>query len=682
MLPLFNQCFGVMPDAVILVDGQGCIVQANARAREMFGYVGDADLVGVNVDSLVPERSRAHHQQLVAGFIARPRMRPMFASDHALVGRRQDGSDFPVEIALAPLQTEAGPCVLASIRDVSESMRARQVLLRARYDRLVARVGELVVMSSEQDAIVAQLPCEIADALPADAVAILLSKADGMKSLLRAECGLGGLPPAQLDAALAGLVSDDSPAHVDVAGEPQVITDLSAAVDSPGSLLLREAGFHSVLFVALAGREGPVGALIALSRKPGGFDKDSHFCLSTVANLLSGLIQRRRTEEQLAHSLRLDAIGRLTGGIAHDFNNMLTVVSGNLQLIRISCPDPVPIDDMLDSAQRAVDSASQLTAKLLTFARRQHLQPQWIDTSTMLGEMGVLLRRTLGETIDVDIDIPLELPALYADRGQLESALLNLALNARDAMPRGGQLRIEARSIELGVQEAERSDVEPGQFLCLTVVDTGLGMEPQTLERAFEPFFTTKSPSEGNGLGLSMVYGFVRQSGGHVRAESRLGYGTRIDLLLPLARGGVGAVRPVATEEAGSDADPGGDEDVLVVEDDQDVRRVTVAFLRSLGYHVDDVASAEEALDHVKHHSGVALVLSDVVLGSGKSGIELLQELEVLRPELPVLLTSGYEHETLQQLGISAGRFELLQKPYRRRQLALLLRRKLDAATD
>jgi CheY-like chemotaxis protein len=179
-----------------------------------------------------------------------------------------------------------------------------------------------------------------------------------------------------------------------------------------------------------------------------------------------------------------------------------------------------------------------------------------------------------------------------------------------------------------------------------------------------------------------MVYGFVRQSGGHVRAESRLGYGTRIDLLRPLARGGAGAVRPVATEEAGSDVDPGGDEALLVVEDDPEVRRVTVAFLRSLGYHVDDVASAEEALDHVKHHPGVALVLSDVVLGSGKSGIELLQELDDLRPDLPVLLTSGYEHETLQQLGISAGRFELLQKPYRRRQLALLLRRKLDAATD
>lgn len=672
MFAFFDQCFQVAPDAVMLVDEQGTIVRANARAQSMFGYASD-ELIGKQVDQLIPDRSRDHHRQLFAEFMASPRPRPMFGLDQALSGRRKNGTVFPVEIALAPLQTDEGACVLASIRDVSESERTRRALLRARYDRLVARVGERVLTSADEAAVLAQLPREIAEALPADAVAIVASEVDRGPILLQSDHGLNELSPADLLEVLGG---ESRFAQMSTPSAPLIIDDLSADSEYPSSVL-SEAGFHSILYVTLAGRDAALGGLIALARTKNGFDADCRACLGTLANLLSSMLQRRRTEEQLAHSLRLDAIGRLTGGIAHDFNNLLTVVSGNLQLIELSEPGNTAIKDMLDGAQHAVDSAAQLTGKLLTFARRQHLSPQWIDPASMLRDMGTLLRRTLGETINVDIDASTDLPPLYVDRAQLDSALLNLALNARDAMPRGGQLRIEARPTELTRLDAERLSVEPGPFLSLVVADTGLGMAAETLRHALEPFFTTKSPSEGSGLGLSMVYGFVRQSGGQVRLDSRLGYGTRVELLLPLRTDAAAHYLPISTEHVPLPADLLGNERVLVVEDDSAVRQVTVAFLHSLGYQVDDVASAEDALERIGQHADLALVLSDVVLGSGLSGVELAQQILALRPDLPVLLTSGYEHETLQQLGISAGRYDLLRKPYRREQLALVLRRLL-----
>lgn len=678
MFTLFDQLFEVVPDAVILVDRQGVIVHANAHACDLFGY-SNHDLVGERVDALVPDSVRGRHSQHRADYMDRPRVRPMGTRGQALIGRRRDGSEFPVEIALSALRTEEGPRYLASIRDISESQRVRQALLRARYDRLVARVGELVVMSTDVDSVMAQLPREIADALQVDAVAIASSRAERGRVQLRAACGLDRLVPAQLDWAMG---PDNPFGHVIASGEPLTLDDLNHASSQFTERALRDAGFRSAVFVPLADREGRLEALVALSRQAGSFDQDSRHCLGSVANLLSALIQRRHTEEQLAHSQRLDAIGQLTGGIAHDFNNLLTVVSGNLQLIEIACPDLDPVQEMVRGAHRAVDSAAQLTAKLLAFARRQHLSPQWIDTLAMLDEMGTMLRRTLGETIRIDIEAPADLPPLFVDRAQLESSLLNLALNARDAMPRGGHMRVDARVIDLHCSDAERFAVQPGAFLALAVTDTGMGMKPEILEHVFEPFFTTKAPGKGNGLGLSMVYGFVRQSGGHVLVESRLDQGTRIEMMLPLRSEQTGERTPIQAEATQPIADLRGDERILVVEDDPEVRSITVTFLSTLGYQVDSTPTAEQALDMVMRETDIALVLSDVVLGSGMSGVQLAKALESSRPGLPVLLTSGYEHQTLQQLGIPSGQFEFLRKPYRREQLAALLRRRLRSESN
>ncbi|AVP98167.1 histidine kinase [Ahniella affigens] len=675
MSALFDQLFEVVPDAVILVDRRGVIVHANTHASDLFGY-SHRDLVGETVDALVPDSVRGRHSLHRADYMERPRVRPMGTRGQALVGRRKDGSEFPVEIALSALETEDGPRYLASIRDISESQRVRQALLRARHDRLVARVGELAVNSTDVDSVLTQLPRDIAEALQIDAVAIASSRSDRNRVHMRASCGLDHIPTSNLDWSL----DIGNPfGHVITTGESLTLDDLTASTVEFEQRTLRDSGFRSALFVPLADRDGRREALIALSKQAHSFDQDSRFFLGSVANLLSALIQRRHTEEQLAHSQRLDAIGQLTGGIAHDFNNLLTVVSGNLQLIEISCPDQENVQEMVRGAHRAVDSAAQLTAKLLAFARRQHLSPQWIDTEAMLREMGALLGRTLGETVQINVDASADLPPLFADRAQLESALLNLALNARDAMPRGGQILIKARMLDLEAEDASHFEVAPGRFLTLAVTDTGIGMKPEILEHIFEPFFTTKGPGKGNGLGLSMVYGFVRQSGGHVHVESQVGQGTRIEMLLPLqpdaAKG-----QTVADLVVSEPVDPLlGTERILVVEDDQDVRAITITFLRSLGYVVNAASTAEQALEMIAEQDDIAVVLSDVVLGSGMSGVELAQALETLKPRLPVLLTSGYEHQTLQQLGVPSGQFEFLRKPYRREQLAMLLRRKLKS---
>jgi nitrogen-specific signal transduction histidine kinase len=359
--------------------------------------------------------------------------------------------------------------------------------------------------------------------------------------------------------------------------------------------------------------------------------------------------------------------------VAHDFNNLLTVVSGNLQLLEMELTDRPSAQELIQSALRGVARGAELTRKLLTVARRQRLSPRAIDARALLEELGALLKRTLGEAVAVEIACEPALWPAYADPGQLDAALTNLALNARDAMPRGGRLSISVRPYEARDVDDVPKELKPGRYLRFTVADTGMGMPPEVLARAFEPFYTTKESGKGSGLGLSMVYGFVRQSGGQLEVDSRLGYGTRIDLYLPAAEAPEPAAEPAP--RAGADR---GRETVLVVEDEPEVRGIAIAFLRSLGYAVHAAADAREALELLRDQPEIGLMFSDVVLGSGMNGIELAQEALRLRPGLPVLLTSGYEREAAE--GGADAPFELLRKPYRREELAQALRLALERA--
>jgi len=655
MAPMFRELFEAAPDAMVVVDRAGHIVRANPQAERLFGY-DEAQLQGQPVEMLMPPAARDVHHGHRQTYIDNPRLRPM-GSGQELTGLKRNGQQFPVEIALSPINTPEGRMFLASIRDISETQRARQAIARARYDAVVAQIGQHALASPDLDVALAHAPKLVVEALAIDAAAIVFRH--GRQAQTRAAHGVA---PELLDGMSWSALIPDRRDETAAGSDRAIVMDRA---------LLAGSGFGDAVVVPLIDLGEPTGALVAMQREQRHFDHDALHFLQSVANLLASAMQRAHTEEQLSHSQRLDAIGQLTGGVAHDFNNLLTVVSGNLQILEDELADRPAAREIISSALRAVGRGAELTRKLLAFARRQRLAPRASDPARLLTELGAMLRRTLGETVGLEISCAADVPKVFVDPGQLDNALVNLALNARDAMPRGGQLVISARHERIGTDDG--GELAPGDYVVFTVRDTGQGMAPDVLARAFEPFFTTKEHGKGSGLGLSMVYGFIKQSGGHLAAESQPGRGTRIDLHLPAAKSS-------ADEEAkpASHSVPRGNETVLVVEDEADVREIAVAFLRSLGYKVIAASDAGSALAALAQHADIDLLFSDVVLGTGMNGVELAHEARHRRPGLPVLLTSGYEHSAQESGNRSAGDFVLLQKPYRREDLSAELRRILD----
>lgn len=662
--------FDVLPDALIMIDESGRIVLANGNAERMFGYP-TLGLIGIGIETLMPVGVRDRHQQHRVDYMANARVRPMGNTNQALIGQRLDGQQFPVEISLSPVSGADGPRYLASIRDISESHRVRQALMRARYDALIARIGQLALDAMDIDSLIASLPALLAERLSVEAVAIAITRRDREGYEIGASYGLD----TEWLECLSGMqISSSALGKMLSTNQPLIVENISR--QSPGERVLQlpEGAIGSSAVIPLLDRDRPLGALVALSREARRFDHDALHLLQSVANMIAALMQRRRTEELLAHSQRLDAIGQLTGGVAHDFNNLLTIISGNLQMLEADYGERAEAAELIDSALRSVSRGAELTAKLLAFARRQRLTPRAVDPRSLLRDLEVMLQRTLGESVQLTIDCPDALPAAHADATQLETALVNLVLNARDAMPHGGEITLPVSERWVAAKDSQPG-LGAGHYVVFSVIDTGHGMSPETLARAVEPFFTTKSLGHGSGLGLSMVYGFASQSGGFLHIDSRLGYGTRVELYLPIARSeAVAATLPISSLMRGNG------ETVLVVEDDPGVREVAVAFLRSLGYRFHAVGSAAEALERLAKDPGISLLFSDVMLGGGMDGTELALAARKLRPGLAVLLTSGYNDATQSSADAADEGFELLRKPYRREQLAAAVWRSINPA--
>jgi len=394
--------------------------------------------------------------------------------------------------------------------------------------------------------------------------------------------------------------------------------------------------------------------------------------------------ESHRLEDRLRQSQKMEAIGQLTGGIAHDFNNLLTVIMGCSEVLGNQLKENVKLRRMAEMILDAAIRGSELTHRMLAFARRQSLRPKPVNINRMLVDMEGFLRRTLSADIEMKIvQCPngwhTEECEALVDPTQLESALLNLCVNARDAMPAGGKLIIEASRKDLDAEYASRnSEVTPGHYIELSVTDTGCGISKENLVRVFEPFFTTKGVGKGTGLGLSMVYGFVKQSRGHVVLYSEVGQGTTVSLYLPVAS--VKSEAPVAA--APSTTDMTGSEVILLVEDDTHVRELARTQLMDLGYLVYEAANAKVAMEMLQMHSDIDLLFTDIVMPGGLNGRELANEARKLYPELKVLYCSGYTENAILEQGLLREDMKLLKKPYTRLTMAASVREVLASGQE
>jgi len=396
-----------------------------------------------------------------------------------------------------------------------------------------------------------------------------------------------------------------------------------------------------------------------------------------VAGIAMDITAQRHLEEQLAQAQRMESIGRLAGGIAHDFNNLLTVILGIVEMLLLGLPTGVTLAADLEAIKEAGERAASLTSQLLMFARRQAVAPMQLDVTHVAQQMERLLRRVLGEHVELRTALEPGTCTVIADRAQLEQVLVNLVINARDAMPNGGHLSIETRSVTVGLADSERAfrraEVEPGEYVMLAVSDSGVGITSDALPHVFEPFFTTKAPGKGTGLGLATCYGIVQQAGGVILVDTALGTGTKFTILLPRA-----SERAEPAKRRSNASIDTGTETVLFVEDDPGVRRIGVQILAEQSYRIRVAANGAEALQAVASHPGaVHLLVTDVVM-PGMSGTELAHKLREHSPGLPVLYISGYTEDATVAASALLPRTAFLLKPYKREALLDKVRDLLD----
>ncbi|HVQ25902.1 MAG TPA: PAS domain S-box protein, partial [Planctomycetota bacterium] len=428
---VFHTLFDAYPDALIVADIEGRIVLANPSAGKLLGYTVE-ELTGLGIDDLVPDAIRPRHAQYRREFARAPRARPMGLQTD-LLARRKDGSDVIVEIALSPLQDRGHPLVVAAIRDIGAYPRMRQALLRAHYSELLARVGRLAVDTRDPQLLLERVPAAASEALQVELAMVYLLEPSLLE--LRIAGGVGSLPGEAIGGRIPNR-SDSSIGFVLAQGRPVVVPDYRRETRFSVPAAYLRAGLTSALAVPLSDRGRTIGVLVVRSRVARSFGHDEVGFLESLANLLTSGLQRAQSEEALNHAQRLESVGQLTGGIAHDFNNLLTVIQGNLQVL---AELPADADDLqrrqlVDAAFRASRRGAELTGKLLAFSRRQVLQPVAVDAVDMLRSLADLLRRTVDQRIRIQVDVPDHPLEVLVDPGQLESALLNIAINSRDAM--------------------------------------------------------------------------------------------------------------------------------------------------------------------------------------------------------------------------------------------------------
>jgi PAS domain S-box-containing protein len=629
--------------AIYMISTDGEVLSWNAGARKLKGYAFD-EIVGRSFENFYTPEDRAAGTPRRALAIARESGR--FAGEGWRV--RKDGSRFWALVVLDAIRDETGNLIgFAKVtRDITERQEAqeRQLESERRYRRLVEAVVDYAIFQLDTRGLVTTWNAGAQRIKGYDPDEII---GRHFSQFYTPEDCAAGVPARALETA-----------------------STKGRYDAEG-WRVRKDGSRFWASVVIDRIDDDLG-------RPCGFAKVTR----DITERREAQLRLQDVQTQLAASQKLEAIGQLSGGIAHDFNNLLMIVLGNLETAERHALQLTGQSNLLRSlahAKRGAQRAAALTTRLLAFSRRQALDPKPIDPTRFVAGMQDFLQRTLGEKIEVEVVGGTGLWRIEADVSHLESAIVNLAINARDAMPDGGKLTLEAANVAADEEYCRvNPELAPGQYIAICLTDTGTGMSPEAMSRAFEPFFTTKEPGHGTGLGLSQVYGFVKQSGGHIKIYSELGQGTSIKIYLPRFHG--------SAREDSQDLDEPfaeGDrvETILVVEDDKDLRLYLSEVLRELKYRIATASNAESALAIISHDSPrIDLLLTDVVM-PGLNGRELGRRALQLRPNLHVLYMTGYSRNAVVHQGRLDEGVDLLEKPVSQARLALKVREMLDRKT-
>jgi len=629
---LSNDLLEALPDAIIAVDRDGTIAQVNSQAQDLFGYDRE-ELIGQKVEMLVPASYRDQHHHHRENFAESPKTRRMGA-DLDLYGRRRNGSEFPVEISLSPVSTEKGWFVLSAIRDISDRKRIAEELRRANE--------ELHRRTAEQ---LGEYRARLASIIESSEDAIIGKGLDGIITSWNrgAEHIYGYTPEEVVGKHIALLVPNDRPDEI-----PEILRKLTQG---------QSIEHHESVRVTKDGRRLDVSVSVSPLRDAAGE-------IVGASAIARDITAQKRAEGQLRQSQKMEAIGRLAGGVAHDFNNILAIINACTEFLRDRIDPAAEPTTYVENIRKATDRGRSLTKQLLVFSRTPAIQTQILDLNDRLKDISRLLRPLLGDDIEVLIVPRSPSAVIEADSGQLDQIVVNLAVNARDAMPRGGKFILETGTVKCDEAFADQHQaMAAGKYVLLAVSDTGSGMDEAILSRIFEPFFTTKEAGKGTGLGLATVYGIVKQSAGHIFVYSELGQGTTFKIYLPSAEHRVGhGSKP--EEEAVVPRRHG--MTILLVEDDEIMRALTRQLLQEHGYTVVEAGDGKAALELVASNSGpIDLLLTDVVMRR-MGGPELAERLHLSHPTLKVAYMSGYTGELMANREMLKPGVTLLEKPFTR----------------
>ncbi len=663
-------------DGVVVIDSEGRVTEFNPAAEATFGYTREQALGAELAQLIIPPHLRTRHREGLARTIESGEATRLDQRVE-LEGMRADGTLFPVEIGIARVSDDP-PTFTGFMRDISERKRSeRELELRAEQQGAVATLGREALAEADIEQLMEQATGAVARVLGVEFAKVLELSPNGTELVLRAAVGL---PSGLVGVSTVSAGTDTQAGYTLTTKNPVIVEDLGSESRFHGATLLHDNGAVSGISVVIDGSHGAFGVIAAHSTHSRRFTVDeAHFMLS-IANVLAAAIGRKRAnqlEVRLNEAQRLESVGQLAGGIAHDFNNLLSIIINYASFAIHGLDDHEQAREDLKEVEKAAKRAAELTRQLLTFSRRELVAPEVVDMNQLVTDTESLLRQAVGEQINFRMSLSPDLWRVKTWSAQFEQVLINLTLNARDAMADGGELELRTDNVELDMRVVNSGfEIPPGRYACLTVSDTGSGMAPKVVARAFEPFYTTKAQGKGTGLGLATVYGTVKQAGGFIDLHSEVGTGTTLKIYLPATDAEAEAPVPEPPEERLM----GDGERILLVEDEDSLRTVAKRVLSGAGYTVVEASGGPEALTLMGAGADgpFDLLLTDLVMPE-MSGMQLAAEVRGSYPDTHHLYMTGYSDELVSRTGNVKAAGPVLKKPFSAAEMLRKVKMALDA---